>query len=83
MIIATIIVAIFAALAAGAPNIDHGLFQALIAYRFLCGIGIGAEYPAVSLSHCRFSIHQPNLMLLPLKNARGPSQLLRTLKNQG
>lgn len=48
----TIIVFVFAALAAGAYGAHgspYGLLQALAAYRFLLGIGIGGEYPAGSV----------------------------------
>lgn len=60
MLFASIWLAIFSILAAGAwgaggaPHTGSkglgGLFSALIAYRFLIGIGIGAEYPAGSVA---------------------------------
>ncbi|KZF21016.1 MFS general substrate transporter [Xylona heveae TC161] len=49
----TIILIIFAALAAGAWGAHHslgGMLAALTAYRFLLGIGIGGEYPAGSVA---------------------------------
>jgi len=60
MIVATIILIIFSALAAGsygAGGSIGGLLAALTAYRFLLGIGIGGEYPAGSVAcsvcdHC-------------------------------
>jgi len=48
----TVIVFVFAALAAGsygAHGSPVGLLNALAAYRFLLGIGIGGEYPAGSV----------------------------------
>jgi MFS family permease len=53
MISATIIVVIFSILSAGAYGANgstSGMFTALAAYRFLLGIGIGAEYPAGSVA---------------------------------
>ncbi|KIO29754.1 hypothetical protein M407DRAFT_21176 [Tulasnella calospora MUT 4182] len=53
MILATFIVFIFAALSAGAYGAGGsvgGMLAALSAYRFLIGIGIGAEYPAGSVA---------------------------------
>lgn len=53
MIVATIILIIFSALAAGsygAHGSIGGLLAALTAYRFLLGIGIGGEYPAGSVA---------------------------------
>lgn len=53
MISATIIVVIFSILSAGAYGANGstgGMFAALAAYRFLLGIGIGAEYPAGSVA---------------------------------
>lgn len=46
----TIIVAVFAILCTGAygGGSVHGLTNAIVAYRFLLGIGIGGEYPAGS-----------------------------------
>jgi MFS family permease len=53
MISATIIVVVFSILSAGAwgagPSVS-GMLAALAAYRFLLGIGIGAEYPAGSVA---------------------------------
>lgn len=52
LLISTIILIVFAALAAGsygAGGSIQGLFAALVAYRFLLGIGIGGEYPAGSV----------------------------------
>jgi len=48
----TIIVIVFAALAAGSYGYHdnvQGLFAALTAFRFFLGIGIGGEYPAGSV----------------------------------
>ncbi|KAG8910938.1 hypothetical protein FRC00_007298, partial [Tulasnella sp. 408] len=53
MISATLIVFVFAALSAGAYGAGGsvgGMLAALSAYRFLIGIGIGAEYPAGSVA---------------------------------
>ncbi|KAG8855031.1 hypothetical protein FRB96_007226 [Tulasnella sp. 330] len=53
MIFATVIVFVFAALSAGAYGAGgsiSGMLAALSAYRFLIGIGIGAEYPAGSVA---------------------------------
>jgi MFS family permease len=53
MISATIIVVVFSALSAGAYGAGGstgGMLAALAAYRFLLGIGIGAEYPAGSVA---------------------------------
>jgi len=52
LLYSTIIVILFAALAAGSYGYHdsiHGLFAALTAYRFFLGIGIGGEYPAGSV----------------------------------
>lgn len=53
LFISTIILLIFAALAAGsygAGGSINGMFAALTAYRFFIGIGIGGEYPAGSVA---------------------------------
>lgn len=53
LLASTIIVIVFAALAAGsygAHDSISGLLAALTAYRFLLGIGIGGEYPAGSVA---------------------------------
>jgi len=53
MVSATIIVVVFSALSAGAYGAGgstSGMLAALAAYRFLLGIGIGAEYPAGSVA---------------------------------
>ncbi|KAF8583045.1 MFS Git1p-related glycerophosphoinositol and glycerophosphocholine permease [Ramaria rubella] len=53
MMLATGIVAVFSLLAAcakGAHNSTGGLVAALSAYRFILGIGIGAEYPCGSVA---------------------------------
>jgi len=53
MIAATIIVVVFSLLSAGAYGAGgstSGMLAALAAYRFLLGIGIGAEYPAGSVA---------------------------------
>ncbi|KAJ5717757.1 Glycerophosphodiester transporter GIT2 [Penicillium malachiteum] len=53
LMISTIILFVFAALAAGSygwHGSDYGLFAALTAYRFFMGIGIGGEYPAGSVA---------------------------------
>lgn len=53
MIAATIIVVVFSIMSAGAYGAGGsttGLLAALAAYRFLLGIGIGAEYPAGSVA---------------------------------
>ncbi|KAI9749110.1 MAG: mRNA cap guanine-N7 methyltransferase [Chaenotheca gracillima] len=53
LLASTIILIIFAALAAGsygAGGSISGLFAALTAYRFFLGIGIGGEYPAGSVA---------------------------------
>lgn len=53
MISATIIVVVFSILSAGsygAGGSTTGMLAALAAYRFLLGIGIGAEYPAGSVA---------------------------------
>ena len=52
LLYSTLLVILFAALAAGsygAGGSTGGLFAALAAYRFLLGIGIGGEYPAGSV----------------------------------
>jgi len=53
MIAATIILVVFSALSAGAYGAGgstSGMLAALAAYRFLLGIGIGAEYPSGSVA---------------------------------
>ena len=53
LLVSTIILAVFAALGAGAYGYHgstQGMFAALTAYRFLVGIGIGGEYPAGSVA---------------------------------
>ena len=53
MVSATIIVVVFSILSAaayGAGGSTGGMLAALAAYRFLLGIGIGAEYPAGSVA---------------------------------
>lgn len=52
LMVSTVILAIFAALAAGAYGGGSltGMTSALTAYRFLVGIGIGGEYPAGSVA---------------------------------
>jgi MFS family permease len=53
MIVATIILVVFSALSAGAYGAGGsttGMLSALAAYRFLLGIGIGAEYPSGSVA---------------------------------
>ncbi|KDQ14967.1 hypothetical protein BOTBODRAFT_187665 [Botryobasidium botryosum FD-172 SS1] len=53
MLSACSIIAIFSALSAaskGAGGSVDGMLQALIAYRFLIGVGIGAEYPCGSVA---------------------------------
>ena len=53
MISATIIVVVFSIMSAGAYGAGgstSGMLAALAAYRFLLGIGIGAEYPAGSVA---------------------------------
>lgn len=52
MMSSAVIIIIFAALSAGAYSGGSvtGMLNALSAYRFLIGIGIGGEYPAVSAS---------------------------------
>lgn len=53
MMIATLIVFVFACLSAGAYGAGGstvGMLQALSAYRFFGGIGIGAEYPSGSVA---------------------------------
>lgn len=55
MIFASLWLALFSLIsgvAYGAGGSIQGMFSALIAYRFLLGIGIGAEYPAVSVFVC-------------------------------
>ncbi|SCZ96800.1 BZ3500_MvSof-1268-A1-R1_Chr4-1g06733 [Microbotryum saponariae] len=52
MMLAAVIVAVAACLqtgAYGAKGSHKGMFNALIAYRFISGIGIGGEYPAGSV----------------------------------
>lgn len=52
LFISTILLFVFAALSAGAYGAHgtlDGLFSALVAYRFLIGVGIGGEYPAGSV----------------------------------
>lgn len=52
LVISTMIVLLFAILATGsygAGGSAFGLFEALTAWRFLLGIGIGGEYPAGSV----------------------------------
>ncbi|ORY74744.1 major facilitator superfamily domain-containing protein [Leucosporidium creatinivorum] len=61
MMSATTIIVVFAILqtgAYGAGGSITGMLQALIAYRFLIGIGIGAEYPAGSVA-CAESTEDP------------------------
>jgi len=53
MVCATVIVVLFSILSAGAYGAGgstDGILAALAAYRFLLGIGIGAEYPAGSVA---------------------------------
>ncbi|GAA6030862.1 hypothetical protein JCM8097_008912 [Rhodosporidiobolus ruineniae] len=53
MLAASCIMIVFTALSAGAYGAGgsiSGMFAALIAYRFLTGIGIGAEYPSGSVA---------------------------------
>ena len=52
MLACTLIVFIFSALQAAAKGVGgpSGTINALIAYRFLCGIGIGGEYPTGSVA---------------------------------
>ncbi|KAL2069597.1 hypothetical protein VTL71DRAFT_14276 [Oculimacula yallundae] len=53
LLVSTIILIVFTALAAGsygAGGSIQGMFAALTAYRFLVGIGIGGEYPAGSVA---------------------------------
>ncbi|CED82334.1 Inorganic phosphate transporter [Phaffia rhodozyma] len=53
MLVATVIIFVFTALTAGAKGAGGsvpGMLKALIAYRFLTGIGIGAEYPSGSVA---------------------------------
>src|SRR5277367_2218967 len=53
MVAATIIVVVFSIMSAGAYGAGGsttGMLSALAAYRFLLGIGIGAEYPAGSVA---------------------------------
>lgn len=53
MFIANVLVFVFVALSAGAYGAGgsiNGMLAALSAYRFLSGIGIGAEYPAGSVA---------------------------------
>lgn len=53
LLLSTVILIVFTALAAGsygAGGSVQGMFAALTAYRFLVGIGIGGEYPAGSVA---------------------------------
>lgn len=52
LLISTIILIIFSALSAGAygGGTLNGMIAALVAYRFLVGIGVGGEYPAGSVA---------------------------------
>ncbi|KAH8601425.1 major facilitator superfamily domain-containing protein [Bisporella sp. PMI_857] len=53
LLVSTILLAVFAALAAGSygyKGSTQGMFAALTAWRFLVGIGIGGEYPAGSVA---------------------------------
>jgi MFS family permease len=53
LFIATCILIVFGALCAGsygAHDSQYGLFDALTAYRFFLGIGLGGEYPAGSVA---------------------------------
>ncbi|PVH87669.1 MFS phospholipid transporter-like protein Git1 [Cadophora sp. DSE1049] len=53
LLLSTVILIIFTALAAGSYGAGgslQGMFAALTAYRFLVGIGIGGEYPAGSVA---------------------------------
>lgn len=53
LVVSTCIMIVFAALSAGAYGAHgtlDGMVSALIAYRFLVGIGIGGEYPAGSVA---------------------------------
>ncbi|CEQ43126.1 SPOSA6832_05017 [Sporobolomyces salmonicolor] len=63
MMSASSIIVVFTALSAGAYGAGgstQGLLQALIAYRFLSGIGIGAEYPAGSVA-CSENTEEPGI----------------------
>ncbi|GAA5955294.1 hypothetical protein JCM21900_003036 [Sporobolomyces salmonicolor] len=63
MMSASTIIVVFTALSAGAYGAGgstQGLLQALIAYRFLSGIGIGAEYPAGSVA-CSENTEEPGI----------------------
>jgi MFS family permease len=53
LLLSTLILILFAALATGSYGYHgsvQGMFAALTAYRFLVGIGIGGEYPAGSVA---------------------------------
>lgn len=53
LLVSTVIMIVFTALSAGAYGAGgslEGMISALIAYRFLVGIGIGGEYPAGSVA---------------------------------
>ncbi|KAG9245523.1 MFS phospholipid transporter-like protein Git1 [Calycina marina] len=53
LLVSTVLLALFAGLAAssyGYKGSTSGMFQALVAWRFLVGIGIGGEYPAGSVA---------------------------------
>ncbi|GAA6009062.1 hypothetical protein JCM11491_005732 [Sporobolomyces phaffii] len=53
MLASSAFIIVFVALSAGAYGAGgstKGMFQALVAYRFLAGIGIGGEYPSGSVS---------------------------------
>src|ERR1700753_835082 len=57
LLVSTVILIIFAALSAGAYSGGSlsGMINALIAYRFFTGIGIGGEYPAGSVGAAEHS----------------------------
>lgn len=52
LMVSTVILAVFAALAAGSYGGGslHGMITALTIYRFFVGVGIGGEYPAGSVA---------------------------------
>ncbi|OLL23973.1 Cell division control protein 45 [Neolecta irregularis DAH-3] len=61
MLSATIILIVFSVLSAGSMGLKHsihGMLDALTAWRFFLGIGIGAEYPAGSVACSEASSEQ-------------------------
>lgn len=83
MLASSAFIIVFVALSAGAYGAGgstKGLFQALVAYRFLAGIGIGGEYPCGSVSarfvfplSTTFALHQLNSFASPCQSVGSPT----------